>query len=747
MSHDMTSIDGGIGRRVSAAWRLALVIAIVSTVLFFFPQSAIAKYRDLYQHTTLNGSVGFVYNKGEVRSKRYQRDDSGFRQVYSLNMRGKVKSSKYFIYDASVLHNRNAIKSRVGNSNTTINKLNTTTYRFNSTFLRRSAIPLTLRLSRNTADSSGNSRSHSVRDAYGLDWSFKFKDLPEIHTSYDITRTKSSGRASDSTQQFRLLVRKNIGVTDNSFSAQRVNIKSPTSGNSALTSLNYSNSTYLSKNTQMNANAAKNSSSSNQINTSATSVDMSLYSKPSADFSQSHNYSFQSTKARTTNESTLYSGSIRFNVTERLSTSLHLNTYSHSTVIGAERQRTNRTESADSINYRLTRRLTWATTASYLADRNNAPNANRTGANRTRYQLLTGLNYRRVFEYVTTTASYRFGYLEEKSSVVGKAALRKKRGMTQGVSLGLSKMRLWDYALMNTSYQYSQAKNMISDSFTDTTFYAADITNTAGRKYVRAKASYNKKIEDSWVRALNKKSEAYGINLSTRYFARSSGSVSYSRINTYAELAAKTSTSEMNASAMTQRKSFAGDTTLELEVGRSKVSQSNADNLSGTALERLNVKHEFSVLKKTVFGFSMRRFASSRNKRVLRRNNKTELDLSHKRRIFGGSFSADYSLLVIKNIYFAQQENYKTHKIESHYSRSIGNKLSGALSVSKSKSTGTFLYSQLPDETEVGATVYYTLRSWLLSLEYSNKTSKYTYDTIKSNRLMLSLSRQFVREW
>jgi len=748
MSHDITSIDGGIRRRVLAASRFAPVIAVASAVLLFFPQSALAKYRDLYQNNTLNGSVSFIYNTGNIKSKHNQRDNSGFRQLYSLNMRGKIVSSRYFIYDARIVHRRVTIKDKFAAGATTTRKYKSTAYSLTTTFIRRSAIPLTLRASRSIADANGNSASQSVSDAYGLDWSLKFRDLPEIRTSYDQATSTIGGTTSASTQQYRLLVMKDIGITNNSFSAFRTNIKSPGKGNAASTSLNYSNTTYLSRSTQLSANAAKNSSSGNQTKTSNASVDMSLASKPGPDFSQNHNYSFRSMKAATANESTMYSGAVRYQITSRFSTALRLNNLANSTQSGAGKLRTEKTDSVDSIQYKLTRRLKWTMSANYLSDKSTAPNATTTGANRTRYHLVTGLGYSRPLEFAVASVSLNYGYQEERAAVTvrGKTVIRRQRGMTQGASLGLSRIRLWNYALMNTSLQHSQSKNLLRDSVNDTTAYNWDIANTAGKSYVLASANYGKRIVDSWLSTLNTRSESYGIKLSTKYFARSTASLSYSRKITFAALAGRANTSELHAAAKTQRESFIGDTTLNLGVSRSR-SQTTADSLMTSAIETLKIKHVFLVLKRTTFGFSMKRFASSRNKRVVTRDSLTDVNLTHKRSLLGGSFSVDYTLNMVKRTYFSLTENYKTRKIVTNFSRGFSRSLSWSISVSNSKSTGTFLYTQMPEETEVSSTLNYLLRSWVGSVEYSHRVAKYTNDTVKSNRVMFSLSRQFSSVW
>lgn len=776
--------------------RFVLAFAVVSAFFVVCPQQGLAKYRDPYQFTTLTGNVRFIYFKGTNTVKsaddETSEDYNGFRQIYSLSMRGKFLSRRLVVYDLGVTHTNNVVKSKSDASSGAIasssDKSNKTEYHFSTTIIPKSAIPLTLYGSRSTEENTGTTNITTTTKAYGLDWSFKLRTLPEVYTSYN--NSKTTGASGDSSmQRYSLRVLKDVGITKNTFNAAKTSYSSSLGDNTSATSLEFVNSTRFSRRTIMTANAAKHTTT-NATNTGydGTSADMHLDSTPGSDFNQRHAYVYRLTKGTSTTENSSYSGNVNYRFTDRLSTVMSLNNQSNQQDDATQSLRTNSMDMGGMMKYSLTRRLSWRVNGTYADERSNAADANATGLNWTKYKLTTGPAYSRAFKLFTLGLTGNVGYVVENSGD-SSSTVAKQRGVTYGIGLSLSRIRLWDYVMMNMAYNFSQAKDSQLNSFTDTRVYSLGMANIAGRKYMLASANYSKTMQDSWSTANIKRKESYKgvVGTSTRYSKNTKAKLTVNRINSYSYAEGNIFSNQVIATAIDkQRKTFLGETNVDINLTRSSSRNVEVNSITSASLYSLKIEHRLLFFNKTKLGLDMKRFSNATNNELEQFNRETALNINHSRPLRGGSFLTDYSYRITKRQYLTDYEAYKTHllkfkttkamlggelkagysfssttgiyltKEEKHtthagemaMSKSISRNLSVQLFALMSRTTGTFAYVETPSVTELKGTVRYALRSWIIGAEYSNKVSKYlSSETITDNRVMLSLSRGFSRMW
>lgn len=795
MFQSIIRIINGCRGYVFGIKRLVPVVALVSSLLLLFPQHGYAKYRDPYQRTTLNGNVNFIFSKGKYSDKRINDERyenyKGFSQIYSLSMRGKFLARRLAVYDVSVRHTVNNVNGTTYStatklSNTSKDKNKRTIYSFKTSILPKSAIPLTLSAERSYDANAGVSQTKTSTRSYGLDWSILLKTLPEVHTSY-ANSTTTDVNGDRTMQNYKLRVLKDYGITKNLFSATRVNT-STYEDKASNTNLIYTNRTQFSRRTELNANAAKiKTTSSKSGGVDGTSADMYLNSAPGADFNQRHAYSYRLTKAADTSENTLYSGALRYAISERLSTHLSLDYRSYMTQDATQTLKKKSLDTSDSLRYRLTRRLTWRIDADYAEERTNAPYAQKNGLNWTRYKLTTGLDYKRTFKSFKLGLTSKIGYVGEEAGATG-AAVAKQRGVTYGAGISLSRVKLGKYATMNASYNYTQSKDSLRNSFTDTRLYSSSISNVVGAKYVNAGANYSNRKQTSWYTALNEGKESYGgsIGSNIKTFKKTKAKLIVKRIKSYSFANGNTRSNQINAVVnVKQYRTPLGETLGDIDLSRNSMTNSETSSITNSSLYSLRITHQLLFLNKTKLEFETKRFKNATNNVVAQANNDMTAGINHTRALIGGTFTAQYSYRVTKRQYQTNYEAYKTSLLSTKIKKVMfGGEFSGLYSFNKttgsylgtpekysihtgeaqltkpisailsvqlvgllSRVKGTFAYSEKPSVSEIRGSIRYALRSWMISAEYSNKISKYIAETVRDNRVMLSVSRGFARQW
>lgn len=739
---------GGITGWSIPGIKLMLAALLILWAVAMMPAASLAIEKDYYQFTTLTGTIGFEYSKDRIRSGKQTSSAKMFRQIYTLSLQGKIFSRRLVVYHIGMRMNRDSVNTAT-NFRTSQYKIRTTNYTFSTTILPRSAIPLTLLGSHETTGSTGSTDRTMTTNMYGLNWRIKLRRLPEMGLS--VSRVRSVGtRVDNSNSRYKLDLKAKVGITENRILFSHENrANNYVKSKSTNTVFAYHNHTNFSKRTKLLADAIRSANSYRPGNSiSDNSVNVILNSAPGPDFSQSHRYSFNSQKAAGKTEMSSYDGDVAYSITERLSTSLSLSELSFSSTAGKSKLKYNNLDTTDSLRYRLTRYLNWVGSFKYAVWQNNSPDATVNSRNHVREQFDTGLAYKRPFKGYTLSGGYRVGYLEDRVGTErGKRGYSRQRGLTQTVALGLTRVRLWNIALLNATGQYTQAKNKVRNVFTDTTYYHLGLSNTAGRKYASLMARYDKKITDSWRPSLNTWSESYGASVKSKYLKGTDLSLRADRKNTFEGRLGTLRTEKIDASAGHKRISFLGNTNFKFTADRSTTSQGKKGVKSIADQQSVTLNQTLSYFKTTDISISVRRF--SLTDRVVRgeRSRNTDVRLNHSRKFLGGNLDLHYSISFIKRRYLNAMEKYHIQKLAGAYTKAITSNLDWQARFSKSMVKGTVLYQYLPDETELGSTFYYRLRDWLFSADYSNKVTKSKTYKSTDNRVMFTLTREFVRIW
>lgn len=793
--------NNGCGGFVFGIRRFAPLFAIVTAMLVFLPQQGLALESDPYQNSNLHGGVNFIYTNGKNTttdktsgaSNDTQDNYNGFRQIYNLDMMGKLLSRRLIIYDAGVSYTKDAVRSVYsesasrGKKTTSLRKNNITDYHFSTTIIPKSAIPLMLYGSHITEDNIEIKKTRNTTRTYGLDWNFRLKTLPEVHIAHDNAKTTGvSGNSSS--QRSNVSVKKDIGITKNSASLSKASSRASYGYERSSTAIGFTNATRFSKRTQMDANLAKNSiASSKTAEFGATALDMHLISTPGTDFSQRHSYVYRLIRGESASENSMYSGYLMYRLTDRLSTVMSLRSRSDVSRNPSGQLRTNSMDMSDTIRYRLTRRLIWRVDGVYAHERSDAPNADARGLNWTRYKLTTGLDYKRIFKPFSVAMSGKGGYVVENTGAKTSKTYKKRRGLTYGASMGLSRINLFKYAVLHTSYGFTQAKDELRNTMTDIRTYGAGISNIIAKKYVSAKANYANLTINSWFFARDQRKETYDgqIKTNARYFKNSTATLTAKRVKAYAWEAGKTISDNMTAVGKTKRESSLGETTADINLSRNKYSVLESNSIVSSSLYTLHVAQKLLFFDATRLGLNIKRFRNSTNSELAEVSNDVTVDMDHRRSLIGGQFTANYSFTMTKRQYMAEQDDAKIHLFASKFKKDIygvnstasysfnaksgtfreleekytvhaaeialnkqfSRNLSVELFGSLSRASGTFAYVEVPSVTEFRSTIRYMLRRWTISAEYSDKVSDYVQQTITDNRFMLSLSRDILRVW
>ncbi|MBI5562278.1 MAG: hypothetical protein HY894_05415 [Deltaproteobacteria bacterium] len=751
MSHGRVGM-GAVTRR--NVWgRVKAMIYIASAALFILaPGYGLAYERDPYLHNTLIGTISFQQLKYKTMSEsnRSTSVNKDFIQVYSLTMRGKIFSRRLLIYDLGVRLDK-VSGSAASNDRISRHKQTGTDYSFSTTALPLSAIPLTLSASHTKSNDVGYVNYGQLTRTYGLNWNVKMRGLPQMRLS--LQQSSASGTRTNSlTRTYMFTARKKAGITDNNVALRKyTHVNNGTGENNSTASINYGNRTRFSRKTEMTATALKDTATSTVGgNDNAASVDMNLYSSPGDDFSQNHSYTYNSTKSKDKNELTLYAGDIDYSITDRLGAALSLSTVSNSITSMGSNLRNENVTSANRLRYMLTRRLAWVTSFTYSSAESNAPDSQINLRNHSRETVATGLSYRRQFKPFTLATSYKIGYTEEKVGTDRKAkGYQRKRGLTQGASLGLGRVRVWDYALVNASAQYTKTQNLAQDLINDTFLYHMSIMNAAGAgaRYARAKASYTKRTTDAWNAKFNTRAESYGLSLKSTYFKRTKLMLNADKKSTTNGLTGTLRTEKMSAVMGHKRSSFLGETEFDAEADRSKTNdQANAKTVS-IDRQKMKLKQTLSYFKATVFTLNVNRVGMNNGETKGERSRSVSAALRHSRVLFSGRLNANYSYMLNRTLYAAALERYSTRTLSLEYTKALFESVLWEGAFLRSRTKGEILYGTIPDVTEVKTALYYQFREWLFGTEISNRVSRTKHDRYTDKRVMFTISRQFVRVW
>lgn len=498
-----------------------LLLALLGGLSFFLPSQADALERDQYLIRTLVARIQFEYEKGTITDNgKKSQDESRFKQTYSLDTRGNILSRYLIIYDAGASFSRNDYSST--NTDLLSDEYN---LQFRTTFLPKSAIPLTLYGSYNSLDLTGliDPYKHK-RLTYGLNWFSSLRALPRTLLTIERVNDKTTTTDTVSTDA-RIKLEKKIGPTENQleYVYQTSDDKNSRSyGNASVISA--SNSTHLSKNTIMSIGATRSESKSvtdtftNDLQTTSFTLQgltLGLVSRPSQEFNQTHNYTFFKNKSTGTNTGSTYSGDLNYGFSDRLRSHVGLTYSEHRDETETSKSKDQNVSTADSISYSLTDYLSLSEMINYTKTTTNVSEGV-TAANvggRSSLRLLTTLAYRKKFSFGRFNAGYSLGYIEDNIT-----KRKGGKGIEQIIRVGLTNIEAVPHVGFSTTAYYDSIKNLSGDIGGRSYGYNASVYNRYLEKYVNILGTYDKDTTDSWIDVLEQRREAYKLTVSSQYF-------------------------------------------------------------------------------------------------------------------------------------------------------------------------------------------------------------------------------------
>ncbi|HXI10401.1 MAG TPA: hypothetical protein VNK06_06300, partial [Thermodesulfobacteriota bacterium] len=532
-----------------------LLLALLGGLSFFLPSQADALERDQYLIRTLVARIQFEYEKGTITDNgKKSQDESRFKQTYSLDTRGNILSRYLIIYDAGASFSRNDYSST--NTNLLSDEYN---LNFRTTFLPKSAIPLTLYGGYNNLNLSGLIDPYKhTRLTYGLNWFSSLRALPRTLLTIERVNEKTTTTDTVSTDA-KIKLEKEIGPTQNQFEyvyQTSDDQNSRSYGNASVVSA--SNSTRLSKNTIMSIGATRSESKSvtdtftdNLQTTSFTleGLTLGLISRPSQEFNQTHNYTFFKNKNISTGSNTgsTYSGDLNYGFSDRLKSHVGLTYSEHRDETQTSKSKDQNVSTSDSISYSLTDNLSLSEMINYTKTTTNVSEGV-TAANvggRSSLRLLTTLAYRKNLPFGRFGAGYSLGYIEDNIT-----KRKGGKGIEQIIRVGLTNIEVVPHVGFSTTAHYDSTKNLSGDIGGRSYGYDASVYNRSLEKYVNILGTYDKETTDSWIDVLEQRRETYRLSVSSQYFRNTKMRASADHTNDFNAISgfSNTSTQELSVS-------------------------------------------------------------------------------------------------------------------------------------------------------------------------------------------------------
>ncbi|MBI5587420.1 MAG: hypothetical protein HY889_03530 [Deltaproteobacteria bacterium] len=529
-------------------------------ICVFLPSKGYSLERDPYMIRSLIGKIQLEYEKSTAtENNKTTSDASHFKQTYSLDTRGNLLSRYLIIYDAgATFADTNYKSSGIANFDTM-----DVNYYLRTTFLPKSAVPLTLYGSYDDQKISGLSiPSWHNRFIYGLNWFSRLKQFPT--TTVSAERVNDKTPTTDTlTTNFRLTADKDLGPTENQIDyAYQLSDDQKSAGFSSSSGASLRNLTHLSKNTTMSIGATRNDtknkidSPTNPRTTDITlqGVSMSLASKPSQEFNQSHNYTYFSNKSTGTSVGSTYSGDMDYRFSDRLKSHLGLTYFENRNEAATSTTKSQTISTADNIAYNITGNLSIAESVMYSRITTNADSGSAANVGgRSNLVLLTTMSYSKRLDWATFGSSYGLGYTEDNTSLKTGG-----KGIQQNVAASLGGIQVIPQVGFNTSAYYSSIKNLSGNISGNSYGYSASAYNRSWRRYVTLNASYDKSAKSAWITVLDQKRETYRFTALSEYFRNTRIRANAEHTNDFNAINGFINTSKEDAGIDHQRRLFGG---------------------------------------------------------------------------------------------------------------------------------------------------------------------------------------------
>ena len=490
-------------------WTVSVLI-----ISLYIPGTLHAAMRfDRYKHTILIGKVEFRYLKSKQDySDRGDRDYSSLYQNYTLDITGNLLNRLLIIYDAGIRYKMENINDDNVKSNRDFLE-----YYLETTFLPKSAIPLTLHGRRTTI-------SDLETDIYGLRWTGKFQTLPKTDVSvYRRETTGTNSKLQDT--NYRLSLRKDLGRSTNEFDySLSKDVDKITSKESSVSAMNFTNKTKISRSTSFDFGVARGASEGDDIEKSTIEgMNAYLYLLPRDGLMQTHSYFYNKNQLGSSQDlSEQYQGRINYNFSPSLTSKMQLdvlNRESDSTTLKSE---VDRLTTVAELRYRASRKLSLTEEVRYETTDFSGSDTGQTNlSDRTRLEIRTAASYHTNLSWANMSSTYTVGYLEESQTGEDPAGRsRTGKALNQSIFLALGNMDAMGYATVTVSGKYGFAEAFEGDITGKDTILSIFATNRVWKDYIDLFASYKSKDIRSWLTVNTQKNDELIFTGETEYLTK-----------------------------------------------------------------------------------------------------------------------------------------------------------------------------------------------------------------------------------
>ncbi len=488
---------------------------------------------DPYEFKSLVGIVYFEFEKHSIEQNKSKQDSNRFQQTYSLDLKGNAFSRKLLIYDAGIKWTKNTYSTE--NSNVDSKNL---FYYLRTTALPKSSIPLTLFASRlDSSSQSDTSKTGSRTNSYGANWFLKFRTLPYIALFAQRDENKSSG-VNTHIDTYRVQAKKNIGPTINEVNYSRTVSDSTAGPGTKQDVISFNNVTNISRSTQFSLGSTQsNSKTEDGPRTKLEGLSLSLSSRPSIDFSQTHYYTMYSVNTDGEKQKGgSYSGDMNYRLSDRLTSNLGLSINSTENNTPTSTSKSDGENVNLSLYYSLTKTLSLAESVSYYQLKTNTSDASALPSlsDRKTFRELTSIRYSRQFNWARLFASYGMGYVEEK--IHDKTGDQGGKGLDYQATLSLKDINVNPYVGFDTSLAYNDTQSFSGKVSSITKTYTLEAYNRQWKKYVNLTGRYYKYSQDSYLALYDQRTESLQFLANSTYLKNTRVDLAAERVHSFTEI-------------------------------------------------------------------------------------------------------------------------------------------------------------------------------------------------------------------
>jgi len=528
--------------------RICLALGLLSALLFL-PSSGWCVDIDPYTYHTIIGTVFFEYEH-ETRTETDSSiadKTSNFRQNYGLTLQGFFMARTLAIYDGSFDFERESTTN-----NSSKHTRNNFSFDVKTTLLPLSQIPLTLFGSRSfgSSSSTGGSVPAATTTTVGLDWTGKFRVLPLLR--FSLVRTAYS-LEDDNSHDLRIgfSADKNYGPTTNRFNYGGTFSGGSSGSTGSTNTIGFTNTTLLSSHSTFNLGVTGNNNSTNDIdNDTVVGVTMGLNSYPSRFFSQSHNFSyFRNTSDNTTFTGTTYGGSLRYDLSRKISTNLSLGISKTFTETPTSSLDLTTTNASGSLAYKLTEHLYTTQVANFsLTESSSSEQSTINLSDRKLVRTTSNLVYNRSFSRFGLNAQYGLGYLWD-TDINLDSPDNGGQAITHNGGLSLNRIDITRFFFFDTSVHFSGVLKTTAGTVNDQSrSFSAHFNNRFWQRYIGISGGFTKSNSKEAVQSLEDKSEVTEIHITSNPIKGSSIALSAQRTVFFNDLSGFSHTNSGNLS-------------------------------------------------------------------------------------------------------------------------------------------------------------------------------------------------------